>query len=179
MREKGEKNFLNGNALKATDFFVSPSRGYVSLSALVDMISDFMREDKESKYQLVIGTDSQVRVCGKNKEVDYVSAIIAYRKGSGAIYFWRKVRDFANPTLRDKIYMETLISLDIAQKIVPSIRDKIDDAVYDLEIHIDVGPVGQTRDMIKEVVSIVSGNGFTAKTKPHSWGASSVADKYT
>jgi predicted RNase H-related nuclease YkuK (DUF458 family) len=42
-----------------------------------------------------------------------------------------------------------------------------------------VGPVGKTRDMIKEVVGMVNGNGFVAKTKPDSWGASSVADKHT
>jgi uncharacterized protein len=52
-------------------------------------------------------------------------------------------------------------------------------AKYDLEIHIDVGPLGPTRDMIREVVGMVNGNGYVAKTKPDSWGASSVADKHT
>jgi len=33
--------------------------------------------------------------------------------------------------------------------------------------------------MIKEVVGMVTGNGFTAKTKPDSYGASKVADKHT
>ena len=32
--------------------------------------------------------------------------------------------------------------------------------------------------MIKEVVGMVTGNGFTAKTKPYSFGASTVADKH-
>ena len=84
-----------------------------------------------------------------------------------------------HPVLRDKIYTETLMSLDVAQKIVPEIRAKISPDKYDLEIHIDVGPVGPTREMIKEVVGMVNGSGFVAKTKPNSWGASSVADKHT
>ena len=70
------------------------------------------------------------------------------------------------------------MSLDAAQKIVPEIRKHISPTKYDFEIHIDVGPLGPTREMIREVVGMVNGNGFTAKTKPESWGASSVADKH-
>jgi predicted RNase H-related nuclease YkuK (DUF458 family) len=33
--------------------------------------------------------------------------------------------------------------------------------------------------MIKEVVGMVTGNGFKARTKPESYGASNVADKHT
>jgi len=71
------------------------------------------------------------------------------------------------------------MSLDLAQEIVPKLRAVISPAKYDLEIHIDVGALGPTRDMIREVVGMVNGNGFTARTKPESWGASSVADKHT
>ena len=81
--------------------------------------------------------------------------------------------------LREKIYTETTISLTTAEEIVPEIRKNISPGVYDLEIHIDVGPLGPTREMIREVVGMVNGNGFTAKTKPDSWGASKVADKHT
>ena len=81
--------------------------------------------------------------------------------------------------LRDRIYKETSISLDFAQVVVPEIRKRISPSKYDLEIHIDVGPVGPTREIIREVVGMVSGSGYVAKTKPDSWGASSVADKHT
>jgi predicted RNase H-related nuclease YkuK (DUF458 family) len=33
--------------------------------------------------------------------------------------------------------------------------------------------------MIKEVVGMVAGNGYRAKTKPESFGAFAVADKFT
>jgi len=52
-------------------------------------------------------------------------------------------------------------------------------STYNLEIHVDVGDHGQTRDMIKEVVGMVTGNGFVAKTKPQAYGATYVADKHT
>ena len=41
------------------------------------------------------------------------------------------------------------------------------------------GEYGDTRDMIKEVVGMVTGNGYVAKTKPEAYGASYVADKHT
>ncbi len=79
-----------------------------------------------------------------------------------------------------KIYTETFLSLDLAQKFVPQLKNSLNGKTnYDLEIHIDVGEAGDTRDMIKEVVGIVTGNGFTAKTKPESFGAYVVADKHT
>ena len=49
----------------------------------------------------------------------------------------------------------------------------------DLEIHLDVGEKGQTKDLIREVVGMVVGSGFDARIKPDSFGASKVADKYT
>ncbi len=158
--------------------FYNPSTGLVNTDEMVIEISRFIDEEPASFYSLVIGTDSQAKKMNGKAEIDFVSAVIVYRKGKGAKYFWRKEKKYKAPILREKIYTETLMSLDLAQKIVPKIRKKISPAKYDLEIHIDVGPLGPTREMIREVVGMVNGNGFTAKTKPHSWGASSVADKH-
>lgn len=158
--------------------YISPSKGMLNTIDMVSEIAAFVDEDASSFYSLVIGTDSQARVANGDSEVDFVTAIIVYRKGRGARYFWRKEKHKKKPVLREKIYTETLMSLDVAQKIVPEIRKHISPGKYDFEIHIDVGPLGPTRDMIREVVGMVNGNGFTAKTKPDSWGASSVADKH-
>ncbi len=146
-------------------------------SQMIEDIATFVDEEPGSFYRLVIGTDSQARRINGKSEIDYVSAIIVHRIGKGARYYWRKEKG-ENKLLRDKIYTETLMSLDVAQSIVPKIRSVISPTKYDFEIHIDVGPLGPTRDMIREVVGMVNGNGFIAKTKPESWGASSVADKH-
>ncbi|OGM15537.1 hypothetical protein A2V56_01580 [Candidatus Woesebacteria bacterium RBG_19FT_COMBO_42_9] len=146
---------------------------------MISSISSFVKEEPHALYRLVIGTDSQSHSNGKVGEIDYVTAIIIHRQGRGAKYFWRKTKKGKTPVLREKIYTETLMSLEVAQDMVPSLREAVSPAKYDLEIHIDVGSLGPTRDMIKEVVGMVNGNGFTAKTKPESWGASSVADKHT
>jgi len=161
------------------DRFISPTRGPVTIEEMINSISLFVKEVPSGMYRLVIGTDSQAHTNGGKGQVDYVTAIIIHRQGRGAKYFWRKVKKSKAPALRDKIYTETLMSLEVAENLVPSLRGAVSPAKYDLEIHIDVGPLGPTRDMIKEVVGLVNGNGFTAKTKPESWGASSVADKHT
>ncbi len=159
--------------------FVSPTKGSLTIGQMIREISDFVHEDPGSFYRLVIGSDSQIKSIGKKKEIDFVTAIVIHRQGRGARYFWNRDKLNKAPVLREKIYTETQRSLDLAQDLVPELRKAISPVKYDFEIHIDVGPLGATRDMIKEVVGMVSGNGYTVKTKPESWGASSVADKHT
>ena len=165
--------------MDARSKFNSPTKGVLSISQVVDEVSSFVDEDPTRFYRLVIGTDSQTRKVNGKAEIDFVTAIVVHRKGRGARYFWKKEKVYKKPVLREKIYTETSMSLDLAHNIVPMLRKEISAVKYDFEIHIDVGPIGPTRDMIKEVVGMVNGYGFTAKTKPESWGASSVADKHT
>lgn len=159
--------------------FVSPTKGKLTPKSVISEISKFINEDPEKFYRVVIGSDSQARRVKGASEIDFVTALIVHRSGHGARYFWKKMRVKKRPILREKIYTETLMSLAAAQELVPLLREKISPSKYDFEIHIDVGPLGPTRDMIKEVTGMVNGNGFKAKTKPESWGASSVADKHT
>jgi len=161
------------------DRFISPTSGEVKVNEMVAEVAKFVRKEPGEYYNLIIGTDSQAHTDnGKSKTV-FVSAIIVHRKTKGGRYFWKKETVDRKMVLREKIYKETTISLELAESIVPQLRKAITPAKYDLEIHIDVGPLGPTREMIKEVVGMVTGSGYNAKTKPESWGASSVADKYT
>jgi uncharacterized protein len=161
------------------DLFISPTKGKMTPSQAVSEISGFINEEPDRFYRVVIGSDSQTKHVKGIGEIDYVTALIVHRTGSGARYFWKKVKVQKVPVLRDKIYMETTMSLATAEEIVPLLREAVSPAKYDFEIHIDVGPMGPTREMIKEVMGMVQGNGFKAKTKPDSWGASTVADKHT
>jgi uncharacterized protein len=159
--------------------FHSPSKGELSAPGIIKEIAVFVNEQPGSFYRLVIGTDSQTKRIDGHSQIDYVTAIVVHRQGRGARYFWYKKKSNDIPVLRDKIYNETLMSLDMAEALVPDIRKAVSPVKYDLEIHIDVGSLGPTREMIREVVGMVNGNGYVAKTKPDSWAASSVADKHT
>ena len=56
---------------------------------------------------------------------------------------------------------------------------KTDHADLSIEIHLDIGTNGDTKDLIREVVGMVVGSGFDARIKPDSFGASKVADRFT
>ena len=159
--------------------FFSPSKGELTLSQLILEIGEFIKEEPDHLYRLIIGTDSQIRGSNGTSEIFFVTAVVIHRIGLGGRYFWAKEVKAQKMFLRDRIYTETLLSLSLAETLVPLIRKVVPDNLYDLEIHIDVGPNGATREMIKEVVGMVVGNGFVAKTKPESYGAYVVADRHT
>lgn len=159
--------------------YENPTKGKVTPAQAVSDIAKFVNEEPGRFYRIVIGSDSQVKHTNGKSEIDFVTALIVHREGTGARYYWKKEKEHRAPELHEKIYKETTLSLAAASELVPLIRSKISPSKYDFEIHIDVGPLGPTRDMIKEVVGMVQGSGFKAKTKPESWGASSVADKHT
>jgi hypothetical protein len=48
----------------------------------------------------------------------------------------------------------------------------------ELEIHVDIGQKGPTKEMIREIVGMVRGNGFFVKIKPESFAASTLADRH-
>ena len=160
----------------------SITHGTIKIKDSIRLIKDFLEEEPSQEYSLVIGTDSHEKENnGSSKTINLVTAVLVHRKGFGGKYFWRRKYLSNIHSLREKIYAETIESLDFALSFVPLLRKSLngDTPHYNLEIHIDVGEHGDTREMIKEVVGMVTGNGFVVKTKPHSYGASYVADKHT
>lgn len=160
----------------------SLTHGTISVKKSIDLIKAFLEEKPDSEYSLVIGTDSHEKENnGDSKVINLVTAVLVHRRGFGGKYFWRRKNIPNIHSLREKIYAETLESLNFALFFVPLLRRELNgnSPSYNLEIHIDVGEHGDTRDMIKEVVGMVTGNGFVAKTKPYAYGASYVADKHT
>ena len=161
------------------DTFISPTKGKLTVDQMVKELVGFMKREPDYFYRLVVGTDSKSGKLNRACTVPFVTAVVIHRKGKGGRYFWQKKKIDKIASLRDKIYMETLLSIRLAEKLVPDLTKHLNGQRYKLEIHIDVGDVGPTRAMIKEVVGMVNGNGFTAKTKPEAYGASKVADKHT
>ena len=164
-------------------FFSAGTDSTLTLIEVLEEIKEFLAKDPQAKYSLVIGTDSDEKTDDTNgkKHINLVTAIVVHRHGSGGRYFWKRKNQGNIHTLREKIYAETLMSLDFAKDFVPLLKKHLNgtSAVYDLEIHVDVGEHGDTREMIKEVVGMVTGYGFAAKIKPDSYAASYVADKHT
>nr|MBI5455606.1 ribonuclease H-like YkuK family protein [Candidatus Levybacteria bacterium] len=167
------------------EIFQSHTHGVLKIDEIIIKIKEFLEEDPDSEYSLVIGSDSHEKIDSDSKngghQINLVTAILIHRKGFGGKYFWRRKNQKNIHSLREKIYAETITSLTFASIFVPLFKKHLNGASpnYNLEIHVDVGEHGDTRNMIKEVVGMVTGNGFVAKTKPEAYAASYVADKHT
>jgi predicted RNase H-related nuclease YkuK (DUF458 family) len=155
--------------------FHSPTYGPVTLDVMHNRITSFISVDHEEQYSLIVGTDSQPR---NGSGVDFVTAVIVHRKGKGGIYFWKRVIRQKKYVLRQRMYEEAMLSLDTAETIL-KLFEKDGITKYNMEIHVDIGPSGQTKEMIAEIVGMIRGSGYMVKTKPESYGASKVADRYT
>lgn len=155
--------------------FNSPTKGRMDLKGVAIEVLSFINEEPRHRYKIIIGTDSEGR-----GRVDFVTAIVIHRVGHGGRYFWQRVYKNKLFALRPRIYEEVNLSLNVAQKLLENLRKYLKEEflVRGLEIHVDVGRNGETRDMIKEVVGMVRGFGFNVEIKPNSYGASTVADKY-
>ncbi|KKP87221.1 MAG: hypothetical protein UR89_C0004G0010 [Candidatus Roizmanbacteria bacterium GW2011_GWA2_35_8] len=155
--------------------YQSPTYGKVDLEKLKNIVSKFMGADKLAKYEIVVGTDSQK--IEKNK-YDFVSALIIHRVGWGGIYFWKRIVQDRKISLKERIYQEATMSLETSENFVNFFKTN-GISRYDIQIHVDIGHNGETRDMINEVVGMIRGSGYEVKIKPYSYGASKVADRYT
>ena len=154
--------------------FVSPTKGQLTFEQTYQAVVDYVKECPQEKYKLIIGTDSQLH----SPTVCFVTALIIHRVGKGARYFFRRHTQRYTDNLRQRIYYETYLSLEVATLIAAKLAEN-DNLDLNVEIHLDVGKQGETKDLIREVVGMVSGIGFAACIKPDSYGASKVADKYT
>jgi len=156
------------------DYF-SPTYGKVDLEKLKKIVSRFMAEDKKAHYEIIVGSDSQ-KV--KRDNYDFVSALIVHRVGFGGIYFWRREILDKKISLKERIYREATMSLETSENFINFFKVN-GISKYKIQIHVDIGRNGETRDMITEVVGMIRGSGYEVKIKPESYGASKVADRYT
>jgi uncharacterized protein len=154
--------------------FISPTMGMLGEQQVLNYIKSYVREDPKADYKVVIGTDSQTN----SEKTLYVTAVIIHRVGKGARFFFCKWKAKPMYDLRTRIYKETELSLKVMDRFKEAgITDIV--AQWPIEIHLDVGHQGETRMLIQEVVGWVSSVGYKAIIKPYSYGASSVADRFT
>lgn len=138
-------------------------------------IARFMNDAPDRKYKVIIGTDSMPYY--KN-QADFVTAIVVHRVGNGGRYFWRRAELGNIHTLRERVYREALLSIEIAKDFILLMK-AADSPAFDFEIHVDIGENGATKSMIQEIVGMIRANDFEVRTKPESYAATKVADKHT
>lgn len=148
----------------------SQTYGKVSNDMVPKLIRKYIDEDKNANYKVMIGTDSQ------NRNLTKVVIVVAvHRVGKGGIFFYdiKNVPKITN--LRQKIYYETALSLELGSVLAHGLAE--DDVQQNIEIHSDIGRNGLTSELINEIVGWIKGAGFVCKIKPESYTASSIADR--
>jgi predicted RNase H-related nuclease YkuK (DUF458 family) len=153
--------------------FLSPTFGSLSLDGVFARLVEYVEEGDGHRYNLIIGTDSFL-----GQQTVFVTALIIHRVGHGGRYFYKKERRRKIESIRQRVIYEATMSIELASVV----REKLSENGYKrlpVEIHLDVGENGDTRDIIKELVGMVRGSGYEAVTKPDSYGASKVADRHS
>ena len=165
-----EKIFRRGNGEKCTQ------------SEMIRLIAEYIAEDKDKKYDITVGTDSQNHASTKMVEV-----VAVHRVGHGGIFFYRTEYLQKITSLKQKIYKETSRSIENATGLVDGIGDilidehevLIDDLDINFSVHCDIGHYGKTNQLISEIVAWVHSAGFDVAIKPDSYTASGIANKFS
>lgn len=154
--------------------FRNPTCGPLPFDGVIDELGAFLRADPNAVYAITIGTDSETY----HDTVEFITAIVIHRKGRGGRYFWMQTEKPKFHTLRERIWQEAILSISLARSVLDALEVRM---MWDagIEIHVDVGANGPTRDLIKEISGFVRAHGFVINIKPLSYAASAVADRYT
>ncbi len=155
-------------------FLNSPTKGRLSFEQMMEDMLQYITGLPSSSYKIIVGTDSQVA----RGHTQFITAVIIHRLGKGARYYYRKKSHRKIKSLRQKIFFETALSLELGGMVARRFA-ALGCEDFKVEIHIDAGTHGDTKDLIREVVGMVTGSGFRARIKPDAYGASSVADRHT
>lgn len=107
-----------------------------------------------------------------------LAAIVVHRVGKGGRYFWHRSHEGQPRSLQERIYREAWISYEVAQVLIQALKER-EVLGFHLEIHVDIGRKGRTRELVEEVVVMIVGVGLPVRTKPDAYAASVVADKHT
>jgi predicted RNase H-related nuclease YkuK (DUF458 family) len=159
--------------------FFNPTKGNLSFEDVVNEIISYISEKPEKFYDVIVGCDSS-----SGEEPNFPLAIVVLRKGEGGRFFLKKIhyknKKFYN--FKQRILEEVLLSCQLALNLREALSKKTNGKNFNYQfryIHADIGENGLTKDMIKEVIGLIRGNGFEPKIKPEAFVASTVADRYS
>jgi uncharacterized protein len=173
--------YNNPNEQFQNSKFFNPSKGNLSFEQTIKEIASYITEKPEKSYDIIVGCDSS-----SGESPHFPVAVVVLRQGQGGRFFLKRItyprKKFYS--WKERILQEVTLSCQLAltvkEKLETLARQFPDSLNYDFRyIHADVGENGKTKDMIREVVGMIRGNGFEPCIKPESFAASNVADRYS
>lgn len=161
--------------------FYNPTKGNLRLSQVVSEILEFIKEKPDKNYEIIVGSDSS-----SGEDPSFPVAVVVLRLKEGGRFFLKRIRYTDNRKFfswRQRILEEVFLSIQLATYLREELerREKQSGRKLNYQlryIHADVGNNGPTKEMIREVIGLIRGNGFEPKVKPESYVATVVADRY-
>lgn len=149
--------------------FKSPTYGILEKNEVFNYLKNTIIKNN-GNYKIIVGTDSQ-----NTYKTKMVIVICLINEGKGGSFFYHidwlpKIKD-----LNTKIYTETEKSLQIARELNKFFHKE--NIRTNVEIHVDIGREGKTKDLIQSIIGWVTAEGFIAKIKDESYVASTIADR--
>ena len=149
--------------------FKSPTYGILEKNEVFNYLKNTNIKNN-GNYKIIVGTDSQ-----NTYKTKMVIVICLINEGKGGSFFYHidwlpKIKD-----LNTKIYTETEKSLQIARELNKFFHKE--NIRTNVEIHVDIGREGKTKDLIQSIIGWVTAEGFIAKIKDESYVASTIADR--
>ena len=142
-----------------------------TLENVVKTINEAASFGKDT-FNLYIGCDSQVH----GRSITYVTAIVLSKNGKGSRIFYATEKIKITLDMSVRLFNEVTKSMEIIKEIEDSPLYK--DIRDNMEVHIDVGNNGKSKNVMSAVIGYVRGMGYKYKVKPDSWCATHVADKF-
>lgn len=151
--------------------FKSPTYGILKKEEVFNYLKKEILKNKDKiNYKVVVGTDSQ-----NTYKTKMVVVICLIKEGYGGSFFYHidllpKIKN-----LNTKIFTETEKSLEIARELNEFFHKE--NIRANVEIHVDIGKDGKTKELIQSILGWITSEGFVAKIKDESYVASSIADR--
>src|SRR6185369_9512220 len=141
--------------------FFSPSKGHMEFSEVIQEISNYIKEKPGFFYDIIVGCDSP-----STDKPFFPIAIVVLRTGAGGRFFLKKMqysdnylKRFMHINWKQRILQEVYLSCELALTLRETLEKEFGKATptfnYQFQyIHADVGEVGKTREMVKEVTGL-------------------------
>lgn len=149
--------------------FKSPTYGTLEKEQVFKYLKKTILQEK-GNYKVIVGADSQ-----NTYKTKMVVVICLINEGRGGVFFYHIDMLPKIKNLNTKIYTETEKSLEIARELNEYFHNEGIRA--NVEIHVDIGREGKTKDLIQSILGWITAEGFVAKIKDESYVASTIADR--
>lgn len=154
------------------DSFHSPTKGRLAKDDVFSLIAQTIASHT-GPFEIIVGADSQL----KSRGTFFALVITVIRPGHGGTFFYHKFQERRYSSLQQRIFQEAVYAVGLATEVRQYLRDhQLDTPV---RLHFDIGTNGPTRKFIQSLLSLAASNHFRAEIKPHSFCASTIADKFT